>query len=107
MDAEAREIQNDHERLLNAAEDAGLKMSNDVRSALIAMYAEHGLVKMLDGLRSCVEHGAPNLAYLKACVNGSKKRAMPEQAYGQRSYSGEQDEALRRMMENKWTGEAG
>ena len=48
-------------------------MGNNVRADLIALYAEHGLQKVLDGLKSCSDHGAPNLAYLKACLNGSKK----------------------------------
>ena len=98
---EAREIKADHDRLVNAAEDAGFRMSNDVRAALIALYADHGLVKVLDGLKSCVLHGAPNLAYLEACMKDTPKRKpvnVPAQAYAQRDYSGEQDAAIDRMM---------
>lgn len=101
--AEAREIRDDHDRVLNAAEDAGFKMSNDVRAALIALYAEHGLVKVLDGLTSCVDHGAPNLAYLKAVLKGEPRkqnagRTVSAQKYEQRDYSDEQGEAMNRML---------
>lgn len=98
----AREIQADHNRVLDAAEDAGFKMSNDVRDALISLYADHGLVKVLDGLKSCVEHGAPNLAYLKAVLRGEPKKAQKKtvtaQQYGQRDYTGEQEAAFNRMI---------
>ena len=89
-DAEAREIQNDQNRVLDAAEDAGFKMSNDVRAALIALYAESGLVKVLDGIKSCSEHGVVNLAYLRACMKGEPKKQKPKvvaQDFPQRDYS--------------------
>ena len=72
-------------------------MSNDVRSALIKLYAEHGLEKILEGLRSCSEHGATNLAYLRACLSGAKKKEKPKvsaQDFQQRDYSGVQDEMM-------------
>ena len=98
----AREIQADHNRVLDAAEDAGFRMSNDVRASMIALYADHGLQKVLDGLRSCVEHGAPNLAYLKAVLRGEPKKAQKKtvtaQQYGQRDYTGEQEAAVERMF---------
>ena len=103
-DSSAGEIQGDHDRVLDAAEDAGFKMSNNVRAALIALYADHGLDKVLDGLRSCSDHGAPNLAYLKAVLKGEPKKpapvkgTVPAQNYSQRDYDGEQEEALRRMI---------
>ena len=89
-DAEAREIQNDHNRVLDAAEDAGFKMSNDVRASLIALYAQYGLVKVLDGLSSCSEHGVANLAYLRAVLRGDPKKQKPKvtaQDFQQRDYS--------------------
>lgn len=99
---EAGEIQNDHDRVLNAAEDAGFIMSNDVRATLISLYADYGLQKVLDGLRSCVEHGAPKPAYLRAVLRGESRKppgkTVPAQQYGQRDYSGEQDEAMARML---------
>ena len=102
-DAAAREIQHVHDQVLTAAEDAGFKMSNDVRAALIALYAEHGMEKMLAGLKSCVMHGATNLAYLKAVLKGEPKKPaiakpVPAQQYTQRDYSGAQEDALRRMI---------
>lgn len=89
-DAEAREIQNDQNRVLDAAEDAGFKMSNDVRSALIALYADSGLEKVLDGLKSCSEHGVPTLAYLRAVLKGEPKKSKARvvaQDFPQRDYS--------------------
>ena len=101
-DQEASEIRNDHDRILDAAEDAGFTMSNDVRAALIALYAQHGLVKVLDGLKSCVEHGAPKLAYLRACLTDKPKKAPGKaviaQQYEQRDYGSEQDDAMKRML---------
>jgi hypothetical protein len=99
----ARAIQEDHNRVLDAAEDAGFAMSNDVRATLIGLYADHGLQKVLDGLASCVKHGAPNLAYLEACLKGGPKKPkagkpVPAQEYDQRNYAGAQDEARARMI---------
>ena len=91
-DAEAREIQNDQNRVLDAAEDAGFKMSNDVRASLTALYADYGLVKVLDGLRSCSEHGAVNLAYLRAVLKGEPRKA--KQDFQQRDYSGVEDDMM-------------
>ena len=94
-DTEAREIQNDHDRVLNAAEDAGFMMSNNVRASLIALYAENGLVKVLDGLKSCSDHGVANLAYLKACMKGEpKKPKVIAQDFAQRDYTSVNDELM-------------
>lgn len=101
-DAEAREIQNDQNRVLDAAEDAGFKMSNNVRAALTALYADFGLVKVLDGIKSCSEHGAANLAYLRAVLNGKPKQAkavVPAQDYSQRDYTEVQDGIMDRQSE--------
>ena len=100
---DAQRIAIEHERVLDAAEDAGFKMSNDVRARLIALYAYNGLDKMLEGFRSCVDHGVPTLAYLKAVLKGEPKKTtqkanVPAQAYTQRSYDGEQEDAMRRML---------
>lgn len=100
---EAQQIQIDHDTVLNAAEDAGFKMSNDVRASLIALYADHGLQKIVDGLKSCVDYGAPNLAYLKAVLKGEPKKTqgiktVSAQRYSQRDYTGEQEEAFNRMI---------
>ena len=99
-DDDAKQIQNDHNRVLDAAEDAGFKMSNDVRAALIALYADHGLAKLLDGLKSCSEHGAVNLAYLRAVLKGEPRKEKPKviaQDFQQRDYSGVEDEQMEKL----------
>lgn len=106
-DADARQIQIDQNRVMDAAEDAGFKMSNDVRYSLTDLYAKHGLEKMLEAFKACVKHGAPNLAYLEAVLKGKPKQAKPvviAQDYEQRDYSDVQDELLdiqRREIEEK------
>ena len=89
-DEDARQIQTEQDRILDAAEDAGFKVSNSVRANLLRLYADYGLDKMLAGFESCVKHGATNLAYLEACVKGTgqKKtgRVLPAQDFEQRSY---------------------
>jgi hypothetical protein len=100
-DDNAREVNEDHNRVLEAARDAGFTLSNGVMAELIAMYADNGLQKVLDGLKSCVEHGAPTLAYLRACLRGEprkKKADVSAQRYEQRDYGGEQEEAMARMI---------
>lgn len=104
-DIRARAIQSDHDRILTAAEDAGFRMGNTVRARLIDLYSEHGLEKVLEGISSCVNHGAVNLAYLAACVKGGPKKAarpadmLPAQSYEQRDWTGDQDDAIARMMD--------
>lgn len=97
-DNEAREIQTEQNRVLDAAEDAGFVRSNSVRASLIRLYAEHGLQKVLDGISSCVKHGAPNLAYLEAVLRGDPKkpkgRVLPAQDFPQRDYSGVDSEMM-------------
>lgn len=89
----------EHDQVLTAAEDSGFKMSNAVRARLIALYAEHGLDKMLAGFWECANHGATNLAYLEAVLKGTgKKKQVPAQDYHQRDYTKEQDEAFERML---------
>ena len=96
---DAAKINEEQNRVLDAAEDAGFKVSNDVRASLIALYADNGLDKMLAGFRSCVEHGVTNLAYLKAVLSGKpKKDSNPVKDFEQRDYSSEQDAAMERMM---------
>ena len=98
-DATAAGIQHDHDRVITAAEDAGFKMSNTVRARLIALYAEHGLEKMLAGFNECATHGAPTLAYLEAVLKGAGKKkpqmkVLPAQDFPQRDYSGVQDDMM-------------
>ena len=101
-DDDAKATQTEQNRVLDAAEDAGFKMSNDVRASLIALYADFGLEKVLDGLKSCSDHGATNLAYLKAVLNGSPKQKKPTvvaQDYEQRDYQKVQDDFMRKQSE--------
>ena len=103
-DDDAFQIQHDHDRVITAAEDAGFKMSNNVRASLIALFAEFGLDKVLEGIQSCSDHGAANLAYLRACMNGedrkpSQKPKVAAQAYDQRDYSAVQEDILRAQNE--------
>lgn len=96
-DDAAREIQNEHNRVLDAAQDAGFKVSNSARAQLLRLYAEHGLDKMLAGFDACVKHGATNLAYLEAVLKGAprkQKARVAAQEFEQRDYSGVNDEIL-------------
>lgn len=103
---EARAIQQEQDCVLDAAENAGFRCSPTERSNLIRIYAANGLEKVLSGIASCVKHGAPNLAYLEACMKDEPKkpRASPgkiisAQQYTQRDYSDEQADAMHRMIE--------
>ena len=114
-DDEAAGIQHEHDRVFTAAEDAGFKMSNTVRARLIALYADHGLEKMLAGFNECATHGAPTIAYLEAVLKGTGKKkpqmkVLPVQDFPQRDYSGVQDEMmgdLEREIAAMKAGEAG
>ena len=100
-DAEAAEIQSEHNRVLDAAEDAGFQNSNSVRAGLLKLYADYGLAKVLDGIGACVKHGATNLAYLEAVLKGRPKKGKGE-TYSQRDYSdvpGEMMDELAAEME--------
>ena len=105
-DDEAAEIQGDHDRVLNAAEDAGFKMSNAVRAKFINLLAEHSAEKVLNAINECVTHGALNLAYLEAVLKGGTRKkpgnAADVHGYEQRDYIGTQDEAVERMMSDSW-----
>lgn len=107
-DEEAAAIQQDHDQILEAAQNAGFKGSPAERAGLLNLYAVHGLEKMLSGINECMTHSAPNLAYLEAVLKGTGKKKSGAQdihGYEQRDYSGEQAAALRRMMDDDW-GEA-
>lgn len=112
-DDEAAGYQREHDRVFLAAEDAGFKMSNSVRASLIRLYTEHGLDKMIAAFTECVNHGAPNLAYLGAVLKGGQKkpvRVLPAQDFQQRDYSGVQDQMisdLEREISAMKAGEAG
>lgn len=116
-DDDAKEIQLEQNRVLDAAADAGFPNTNNVRAALIALYAEYSLDRLLEGIKSCSEHSAVNLAYLRAVLKGGNKpvgkpvKVLPAQDFEQRSYDGVNEEIMRdlerRMDEFQRTGEVG
>ena len=103
-DDEAHQLQNDHDRILDAAKDAGFKGSNSENAALLRFYADFGLKKVLEGISACMEHSAPNIAYLGAVLKGNKSKpsgkpsgkVLPAQDFAQRDYSDVDGE----MMQN-------
>ena len=103
---DAAGIQKDHDRILDAAQDAGFKGSNSERAGLLNLYAEYGLEKVLAGINECMTHSAPNLAYLGAVLKGAGKKkpgdATDVHGYKQRDYSDEQQKAIDRMMSDDW-----
>ena len=101
FDDDAAEIQSDHNKILDAALDAGFKSSPAERDGLLNLYAAHGLEKMLNGIGECVKHSAPNLAYLEAVLKGTGKKPTSG-GYEQRDYTATQDEAMERMMKAEW-----
>ena len=108
-DDEAAEIQGDHDKILDAAQNAGFKGSPSERAGLLNLYAMYGTEKVLAGIQECVTHAAPNLAYLTAVLKGTGKKkadARDPHGYEQRDYSGAQAEAIKRMMSDDW-GEEG
>ena len=96
-DDEAKGIQSEQNRVLDAAEDAGFGKSNSVRAGLLKLYADYGLEKMLAGFESCVKHGVSNIAYLEACLKGTPKKAKGAQDYEQRDYSSVQNDVMKRQ----------
>ena len=101
-DDEAHQLQNDHNRILDAAKDAGFKGSNSENAALLRFYADFGLEKVLEGISACMEHSAPNIAYLGAVLKGNKSKpagkpsgkVLPFQDFAQRDYSGVEDKLM-------------
>lgn len=96
---EAKAIQSEQNRVLDAAEDAGFGKSNSVRAGLLKLYADYGLEKMLAGFESCVKHGVSNIAYLEAVLKGAPRKAKANSAqdYEQRDYSSVQNDAMKRQ----------
>lgn len=116
-DTEAHQIQNEHDSVLEAAKNAGFKCTDSEIAELLRLYSENSLEKMLAGFTACVDHSAPNLAYLRAVLKGKPKelqkppaRVLPAQDFSQRDYSGVQDEIMenlkREMAEFKAMGSA-
>lgn len=65
---EARKTQEDHNEILDAAEDAGFPKNKGTWDMLIDLYAEHGKDAVLAGIKACVEQGVPKISYLKGCI---------------------------------------
>lgn len=104
-DGEAQNIQSGHDRVLDAAQNAGFKSTPAEQAGLLNLCAAYGPDRTVAGIGECVKHSAPNLAYLEAVLKGTqKKRQNPKDihAYSQRDYSGEQQAAMERMMTMDW-----
>ncbi len=104
-DSEAAEIQDGHNRVLEAAQDAGFKSSPAERAGLLRLCADYGPDKTVQGIGECVRHSAPTLAYLEAVLKGTGKKKPPSndsKTFQQRDYTGEQDAAITRMMTLDW-----
>ena len=104
-DGEAADIQNGHNQVLEAAQDAGFKSSPAERAGLLRLCADFGPDKTVRGIGECVRHSAPTLAYLEAVLKGTGKKKPPSSdspTYRQRDYTGEQDTAVTRMMTIDW-----
>ncbi len=65
------QIQNDHNEILDAAEDAGFPKNQATWSRIIDLYAEFGKKTVLQGIRACVDHGKTTVAYLKGCCKNA------------------------------------
>lgn len=103
-DDEAHSTIMEQNRVLEAAENAGFKCSPTLNSMIVALYADNGLEKMLDAINECVTHGAVNIAYLKAVLNGTGKRRsqkakVPAQDFEQRDYSDVPEEMAKSLDE--------
>ena len=101
--AEATAIIQDHDRVISAAENAGFARNDATRKILIDLYALHGLDKMLSAIQECVKYGVSTIAYLEGVLKGGPKKQshgklLPAQQYEQRDYSGEDEEAMKRMI---------
>ena len=76
-DAEFHRIQQEHNEILDAAQDAGFPNNQATFDKLIALYADYGKETMLAGISACVDQGKTVLSYLKACckrISEEKKK---------------------------------
>lgn len=103
--AEDFRIQEEHDQILNAAENAGFPRNNTVRAKLLDAYAQHGKEKVLHAIEQCALHSAASIAYLQAVLSdkprsgqGKPAKTVIAQQYDQRDYSG-QEESVDEMME--------
>lgn len=61
------QIQQDHNEILNAAENAGFPQNQATFAKIIDLYAEYGKETVLTGISACVEQGKTVLSYLRKC----------------------------------------
>ena len=104
-DEEATAIQTGHDRVLDAAQNAGFKSSPAEREGLLRLCAAYSPDRIVSGIGECVRHSATNLAYLEGVLKGTRKRkpdATDVHGYQQRDYSSEQQAAIERMMTDDW-----
>lgn len=66
-------IQQDHNEILDAAEDAGFPNNQATYDMIIELYSDYGKESVLNGIRACVEQGKTSVAYLKGCCKNSGK----------------------------------
>lgn len=60
--------------MFTAAQRAGFPDTDSMRDKLIDLYSKHGMDKLISGIDCCIEHGAVNLAYLRAVLQGKPKQ---------------------------------
>ena len=98
---EAAAIQSGHDRVLDAAQNAGFKSSPAEKAGLLNLCALYSPDRIVSGIGECVRHSATNLAYLEGVLKGRGKKkqdATDVHGYQQRDYSSEQQAAIERMM---------
>ena len=66
-DEDFHRIQQDHNEVLDAAQDAGFPKNQATFDKLIALYADYGKETVLAGISACVDQGKTVISYLKAC----------------------------------------
>ena len=88
-DEDFHRIQQEHDLILDAAENAGFPKNQATYDKIIALYADFGKDAVLDGISACVDQGKTVISYLKACVKRiaeEKKKAEPDQPYMDESH---------------------
>ena len=76
-DEDFHRIQQDHNEILDAAQDAGFPRNQATFDKLIALYADYGKETVLAGISACVDQAKTVISYLKACckrISDEKKK---------------------------------
>lgn len=71
VDGDLLQIQNDHNEILDAAQEAGFPGNQATWDKLIALYADYGKETVLAGISACVDQGKTSIAYLKGCCKNA------------------------------------